>query len=95
MEVRNWELSVFVFRWGWLDELEESFSRAGKSMTWTGQPELLSSQHQDGAKRGAWTVPTVFERDEEGESEAVSLGLLKQTGLPINPDRFAEVSAEQ
>ena len=64
-------------------------------MTWKGKPEILLSQHREGAKGGVWTVPTVLERDEEGEREAVSLGLLKQTGLPINPNRFLEVSAEQ
>ena len=69
IEVRNWELRVFVFRWGWLSELEESFSRAGEPMTWQGKPELLLCQHQEGVKKGVWTVPTIFERDEEGERE--------------------------
>ena len=64
-------------------------------MTWKGKPELLLSQYQEGAKKGVWTVPTIFERDKEGEREAVVLGLLKQTGLPINPNRFIEVAAEQ
>ena len=93
LEVKRWELRVFVFRWGHLSELEESFSRAGKPMSWEGEPEVLLGKCLEGRYTGRWEVPWVDERDEEGEREAISLGLLKQTGLPISPTRFVEISA--
>ena len=93
MEVKRWELCVLVFRWGYLSELEEAFSRVGEPMSWKGQPEILLGQCLEGPLNGQWEVPWVDERDDDGEREAVALGLLKQTGLPLNPTRFVEVSA--
>ena len=94
LAVQRWELRVIVFRWGHLSELEESYSRAGEQMSWKGQPEVLLGKCLKGPYEGQWEVPWVDERDEDGEREAVSLALLKQTGLPLNPTRFVEVSAE-
>ena len=76
-------------------KLEESFSRAGEPMRWRGTPEMLLGKCLEGSQQGKWTVPVVKERDEDSEREAVSLGLLKQTGLPLNPTRFVEISASQ
>ena len=64
-------------------------------LRWKGKPEILLSQHQEGPKRGVWTIPVILERNEDGEREAVSLGLLKQTDLPINPSRFVEISSKR
>ncbi len=64
-------------------------------MCWQGTPEILMGRiMEDGPRNGCWTVPTISERDDDGEREAVSLGLLKATGLPLNPTRFVEIRSE-
>ena len=61
-------------------------------MRGNGEPEILLGRHLEGPQKGKWDVPLITERDEDAEREVVPLGLLKQTGLPLNPTRFVELA---
>ena len=90
----KWEISVLLFRWGALDELEASYARAGERMHWSGKPQVLLGRRTEEPGAGAWAPPLVCELTEAGVYESTVYALLRSTGIPLNPDRLVESHAE-
>ncbi len=93
--MKEWEIGVIVVRWGWLDELPESFARAGQKMKWKDKPQVLLGRRMDGKGKDHWCFPIVNELGDEGERDAAAYGLMNMVGLPLNPQRFTEVNSTE